>query len=255
MKIATLYSGSSGNATLIYNDKTKILIDIGKSASATNKALADLGINIKDINAILVTHEHSDHIKGIKVFNKESDIPIYGKEKCITYIDREQKCNSNNKLYDISKGFYINDLYVNFFDTSHDSLDSCGFCFTDENNKKISVVTDVGEITTTVLDAVTGSDTVLIESNYDDNIIAMSSYPQFLKTRIKSNKGHLSNDDCGKAVNELVKTGTKNFMLAHLSRENNMPLLALQTVKYSIDKQFVDNVNIKIANRDKVTYI
>jgi len=256
MNIVTLYSGSSGNCTLIYNEKTKILIDIGKSAVATNRALADLGISSNEINAILLTHEHSDHIKGLKTFNKNLSIPVYGKDKCLDYIDKEEKCNSKDKLIGVNREFYVGDIFIDFFNTSHDSVDSCGYMFTNKNYEKVSVVTDLGEITPLILEKIKGSNKVMIEANYDNNIIGISSYPQYLKARIKSKVGHLSNDDCGKAINFLAINGTKNFMLAHLSAENNMKPLALQTVKYNIEnKELLETININVANRNAITYI
>ncbi|MGL5972292.1 MAG: MBL fold metallo-hydrolase [Oscillospiraceae bacterium] len=256
-KLVTLYSGSTGNASVIYNENTKILIDVGKSAKATINALADLNIDPNSLDAILITHEHGDHIKGLKVFGSKFNVPTYSKDAVLNYIHENEKCFHKAKLIPIKNEFYINDIYINVFKTSHDSRDSCGFTFTDENYIKNSIITDTGEVSDDIIqNYLCKSENIILEANYDDAIIDISSYPAFLKKRIKSSTGHLSNKQCGEAIFKLAKLGTKNFLLAHLSKENNMPILALQTVKYNIeDKSLVDQLNIKVADRDLISYI
>ena len=254
MKICSLYSGSTGNSTLISDGNTNILVDIGKNCKQTLLSLEKMNLQKNDINAIFLTHEHGDHIKGLKVFCKNLDIPVYGKQGSLDYIYDNEHCNALTNLNSIDdKGIEIGNLFINPFDTYHDSKASCGYTI-ENGSKKIGVATDLGKATDDVFNALKGSSAILLESNYDETMLMMGGYPQFLKQRIKSDYGHLSNIECGKLVKKLFENGTENFLLGHLSQENNMPVLALQTVKCEIsDKRILEKISLEVVGRDLIS--
>ncbi len=228
-KFCPLFSGSSGNSTYIGNGKDSILIDLGVSARAVEKALFDIGVDADAINAVFVTHEHIDHFKGIKVFSKKHKCKFYmtqgtyeglEEKECLDYADVE--------IID-EKGTQIGDMLIQNFPTSHDTLEPCGYTVNIANGRKISIATDLGIVTKEVTDAIKGSDLVLLESNHDINMLQNGGYTYALKRRILGVKGHLSNDTCAETARMLVENGTTRLILGHLSRDNNTPEIAYAT--------------------------
>lgn len=245
-----LFSGSSGNCCLLYNNNTNILIDFGKSTKSINDALLQLNIDPLSIDAILITHEHEDHIKGLKNVSKYFSCPIFCLKKCLDYIFLNKKYCNGAVFKILRNSIKIKDININCFNTSHDSLDSCGFSFSDDENK-ISYVTDLGIFDDLVFNSIKGSQKVVIESNYDEQLILFSNYPSFLKKRINCDTGHLSNEQCAKAIYKLALAGTYDFTLAHISEKNNSRDLALETSKsifYNTDLE--NKVKISIACKD-----
>ncbi len=205
-------------------------------------------MDLHEIDAVLITHEHTDHIKCLSMLSNNYDIPIYITKKTFEAIPFKEKINLNNIIFfNISKNFYINNLKIQPFSISHDAAEPCGFNIY-SNNKKISIATDLGYIDDKILDCLKDSSTILIESNYDPNILKYSKYPYLLKQRISSKSGHLSNIDAGKAISFLSNYGLNSAMLIHLSKENNFPELAYQTVIEEFPKN--NNININIAPRN-----
>lgn len=228
-RFCALFSSSSGNCTYIESDNSAILIDAGVSCRAICNALTEIGSSIEKIKAIFITHEHTDHTKGLKTMLSKYDIKVYA--TCGTI-----KGISSSLSIDVSKfcempllsEVSVDDIKVHSFKTSHDSNESCGY-ISIIGDKKLSVVTDLGFIDDGILEIVEGSDLIMIESNHDIGMLQNGRYPYFLKRRILSDKGHLSNESCAKVLPELVKNGTHKFVLAHLSKDNNIPELALET--------------------------
>lgn len=231
MKIYPIRSGSRGNAILIYTEKTKILVDCGVSGKIAENGIKKIGIDPSGISAVLVTHEHNDHISGVGVMMRRYNIPVYANEKTWRAMESSLgKIKEENKKIFINKtGFKIGDIEANSFEIPHDAADPVGYCF-ENGNRKISVATDIGVLNEDLFKAIKGSNAVLLESNHDINMLEVGSYPYNLKQRIRGEKGHLSNDEAGFAAKYLYKMGTKNIILGHLSPENNYPLLARQTV-------------------------
>ena len=250
-KFCNLYSGSSGNCSFVETDETKILIDCGVSSKKLEEALNSVGTDIKDINGILISHEHTDHIKGLATICKKYNIPIYANSPTSTNIkaniadDLKNKFNTNEK-------FEIGDIKILPFSIPHDAADPCGFNLF-HDNKKVTVATDIGHVDNKILHNLDESNFLLLESNYEPNMLKCSRYPYTLKRRILGPNGHLSNDDAALAISELLKQGVYNIMLGHLSEQNNFPELAYQTVMNSIISKNIDidKLSLSVADRYK----
>ena len=252
-KFCSLYSGSTGNSLFVQTENTKILVDAGVSGKKIVEALESKDIDIKDIDSILVTHEHMDHIKSINVLSNKYDIPVYATLKTWRQLDKKNIniSTQNRKIFKISEKFSIKDLKINPFKTPHDAIDSCGFSFENLDKKKITIATDLGHIESQIYSELEDSDFVLLEANYELELLKMGKYPDFLKQRIAGDFGHLSNTDTGNVVAKLIKKGLSNVMLGHLSKENNFPELAKQTVIEQINKEekLSGNIDINVASR------
>ena len=251
-KFCSLYSGSSGNSLLIQTENTKILIDAGESAKKIIDALSSIDVKPNDLNAILVTHEHSDHIKGLGTLSKKYNIPVYANQKTWDAMpEQNSKVVENNKKYfNPSENFEIGDLKIHPFKIPHDAANPCGFNFFHEN-KKMSVATDIGHMTSDIIHTLEDSTFLLLESNYDPNVLKCSKYPYLLKERIAGPNGHLPNGEAGKTISYLLNSGLKKVMLGHLSKENNFPELAYKTVMDELieNKYNENNISINIASR------
>ena len=253
----SLYSGSSGNCLFLQTSNTKILIDAGESAKKISSALSSIEINPTDIDAILVTHEHSDHVKGLGTFSKKYDIPVYANTKTWDAMEEQaSKINEKNqKHFTIEENFEIGDLKIHPFKIPHDAANPCGFNII-HNNKKISIATDIGHMTSNIAHKLENSSFVLLEANYDPNILKCSPYPYLLKQRIAGPNGHLANIDAGKTISFLLNSGLEAVMLGHLSKENNFPELAYKTV---VDELISNNYNenalsISVAKRSDLSW-
>lgn len=244
-RVYPLFSSSKGNSTFIGTPQSGILIDVGVTCKKLVEALNYNGIELEAIKAVFITHEHSDHIKGLSVFTKKTKVPVFAQEKTLKYLcDKNCVCKESN-LYIISdKPVDLGDMQIHSFPTPHDTEQSCGYVIKLNDGKKITVCTDLGEVTPIVNENLLGSDLVLIESNYDEIMLKNGPYPYFLKNRISSGYGHLSNSDCAKQVKKLVKNGTTRIILGHLSQENNTPLAAENEIlnyltEFERDKDYI----------------
>lgn len=251
-KFCSLYSGSSGNSLLVQTSNTKILIDAGESAKKISDALSLVGIDINDLDAILVTHEHTDHTKGLGTLSKKYNIPVYANTKTWDAMPQQSAkiLESNKKYFNPYKKFDIGDLKINPFEIPHDAANPCGFNIF-YGNKKISIATDIGHMSSEVIHKLEDSSFILLESNYDPNVLKCSKYPYLLKERIAGPNGHLPNNEAGKTISYLINSGLERVMLGHLSKENNFPELAYKTVVDElIENKFDENsISINIANR------
>ena len=226
-----LASGSGGNAALVSCGDTHLLLDAGISAKQITAGLAALGVAPRDLTAILITHEHSDHVKGLSTFLKKYPLPVYGAEETLEFLDANGVVPASCDLTALTPGREedIGVFGVKAFPTSHD-VPCVGYRIHTPDEKTMTIATDLGVLTPAVHEALSGCDLVALESNYDLHMLRSGPYPYYLRARIESVRGHLSNDECAAKLLELIQEGCKKFALCHLSQENNTPMLALQTV-------------------------
>ena len=255
LKFCSLYSGSSGNCLYIESENTKLLIDAGVSLKKIEKGLSSLDISFETLDGILVTHEHSDHVQSLGNLSKKFDLPVFANSETFDAMPKQtDKISTKNiKNIKINEKFNIKDIEINSFSIPHDAVNPCGFTLT-SGNRKISIATDIGHMTNKILKTLEGSDFILLESNYDTEVLKHSKYPYLLKKRIAGPNGHLSNEMAGKVINYLIHNNLKKAMLGHLSKESNFPELAYQTVVDEILSAGTDisNLNLTVASRDNI---
>lgn len=249
----SLYSASSGNSLLVKTENTKVLIDAGVSSKKIESALLDLEINPSTLDGILITHEHSDHIQGLGTFAKKFDLPVFVNKKTLDAMptQKEKISEKNIKLFNIEEKFEIGDLEIKAFSIPHDAVDPCGFNISN-NGKKISIATDIGHMNNNIFRNLEGSCFLMLESNYDPEVLKYSNYPYILKNRIAGPTGHLSNESAGKTICKLLNCGLKQALLGHLSKESNFPELAYKTVveELMLDNHSEDSIKLGVASRD-----
>ena len=234
----SLFSSSSGNCTYIGTPSGGILIDIGVSAKRTETALRNIGVDPADIGAVFVTHEHNDHISGVRVFASRYKAKVYASEGTLIGMDSAGVFTSPVEAYIMPKsGMEAMGMYIRPFHTSHDANDPTGFTITLSSGKRAAVATDTGTVTDSMKENLAGCNLILLESNHDINMLKMGPYPYILKKRILSDTGHLSNDMCSSFAAELIESGTENLILGHLSKENNIPALAFETTKSALEEK------------------
>lgn len=222
LKFCSLYSGSSGNSFFIQSDNSNILVDAGVSCKKIVDALASINVEIENLDAIFVTHEHIDHTQSLGTISKKYDIPVYANRKTWMAMPNQKEKISDKNIYYFrnNEEFKFKDLHIFPFSIPHDAANPCGFNIYNKETK-ISIATDIGHIDNSVLNNLKNSKFILLESNYEPEVLKCSPYPYRLKERIASPIGHLSNIEAGKTINYLSNHGLENVMLGHLSKENN----------------------------------
>jgi len=254
IQMIPLYSGSSGNSIFVQFEGTRILIDVGCTTKAIVTALEQVGQNPYTIDAVLITHDHSDHMKGLDVFVRKFEIPIYATKHTWRGIRSAEKKPHRTELDHViysGESFFIGPVEVVPFSTPHDADGSCGFRFC-YKGRSMAVATDLGHFSDDVRDAVVGSEVVLIEANYDHDMLWNGEYPWYLKKRVDGEFGHLCNSDCADAVCFLYRNGTKHFVLAHLSQDNNSPMTAEKEIVRAMKNESAvrgEHYFLSVANR------
>lgn len=247
MRIACLASGSRANSFIIDSGKTKILVDAGLSCKRTCERLSELNISIRDLSGILISHEHSDHIAGLSVINKRFQIPIFFSDKTVSKI-KNVKDLKNIYTFKTGSDFNIGDIDIMTIPVHHDAFDPSAFIL-ESSKKKIGVATDLGKVNHNLRVFFNDLDLMIIESNHDTDMLMKGKYSWPLKKRIASHHGHLSNDDAAVFISEVYTDRLQKIMLAHLSKENNLPSLAYSTVNsYLEEKKLV--LPIEICSQD-----
>lgn len=252
LNFCSLYSGSSGNSLFVQSENTNILVDAGESAKKIVNALSSINVSPESLDAIVVTHEHIDHVKSIGTLSQKYNIPVYATEKTWSAMPTQsEKINKDlHRIFVPSKDFSVGDLNLLPFSIPHDAADPCGFNIT-HKDKNLSIATDLGHVTSNIADILSQSSFVLLESNYDPEVLKFSKYPYYLKQRISGECGHLSNNDAGRLISHLMNKKLNSVMLGHLSKENNFPELAYKTV---VDELIYNNcdvskIEINVATR------
>ncbi len=255
IRVHSLYSGSSGNAFLIRTQEGGILIDAGKNSKRLCEALAACNTSPDEIRAIFITHEHSDHIGALAVFLKKHPIPVHVLEKSAYALRNAPSVAPCLRLHKPLFEESVCGMKITSFPTPHDSAASVGYRIeipADEaKTVRIGYATDIGHVSDTVEEALTGCDAVILESNHDLELLRTGPYPEPLKARIRSRYGHLSNADSAAFAARLCGSGTKSLMLAHLSDENNEPTLAYDTCRAALASY--PNIHLCIADRNTAT--
>lgn len=262
MRMMTIASGSSGNCIYIGSDHAHVLIDAGISRKRIADGLKVADLSLSDIDAVFITHEHSDHIKGLGVMSRKDEIPIYSTSGTIDGILGTSSLGTMDQeifhTLNPDTDIQIKDLNVHAFSVSHDANQPVAYTVSCDN-KKAGVITDLGYYDDYIVSNLLGSDAMLVEANHDVNLLQVGSYPYYLKQRILGKKGHLSNETSGRLISSLLQDNVKHIMLGHLSKENNYDKLAFETVRLEIDMS--DNIykasdfDIEVAKREQPSKI
>ncbi len=253
-----LYSGSSGNALFIGAGNTRILIDAGMTGKAIERALREINVLPETLNGIAVTHEHSDHVKGVGIISRKYHVPIYANERTWNAMARNvgEIHPGNRRFFEDENDFFIGDLALYPFPIPHDAADPVGFRVF-YGGHSVATATDMGYARKSVLKTLAGVDVLLLESNHDPELLRINPhYSLYLKQRILSNHGHLSNQASAEALLQLMETGVRDVLLGHLSGENNTPELAMQTHTDILTHEGVrigEDVHLGVAWRDRVS--
>ncbi|MDR1913900.1 MAG: MBL fold metallo-hydrolase [Clostridiales bacterium] len=252
VKFCPLLSGSSGNCTYVgYND-THILVDAGSSGKQIEFGLRDIDVDPRDLSAIFVTHEHSDHISGIGIMSRRYNLPIYASPFTWRYLKRHMTAGKIHedltRVVEPGIKFHVGDISALPFQIPHDASQPVGYSiFADDH--KLTIATDIGHITDCVKDNLARSEVVLLESNHDLDMLINGRYPKILKDRILSDHGHLSNASAGKLLAMVYSPCLRYVYLGHLSEENNRPLIALDTVGSILEAANINTIKLMIADR------
>lgn len=260
MRMCSIASGSSGNSIYVGSETTNLLVDCGISGKRIEQGLKECQVEASDLDGILITHEHVDHISGLGVMIRRYGKPVYATAKTIEAIRQAKNIGDLSKaqFVAIEPGceFQIGDLEICPVSVWHDAADPVAYRF-NKDEKSIGILTDSGRFDQTIVDKMQGLDVLLIEANHDVHMLQAGSYPYYLKKRILSDQGHLSNELSGHLLNELLSEKLQYVVLGHLSKENNYPDLAYETVRLEVD--MADNAyqssdfTMFVAKRDKVS--
>lgn len=262
MRLCSIASGSSGNCIYVGSDATHLLVDVGISGKRAEAGLNELDITGRDLDGILVTHEHVDHIAGLGVLARKYHVPIYATPGTIYAI---KNCSSVGKIEEElfvpirpDNKLCIKDLVVNPMKISHDAAEPVGYRVS-YGSKRVAVCTDLGVFNDYTVECLRGMDAVLLEANHDVNMLQVGPYPYHLKQRILGDRGHLSNENSGRLLSRILHDDMKAIVLGHLSKDNNLPELAYEAVRMEItmgdNPYHASDFDIQVANRSEVSRV
>ncbi len=262
MRLVSIASGSSGNCIYIGSENTHMLVDAGISNKRIEAGLNEIGVKGSELNAIVITHEHSDHVKGLGILARRHHVPIYSTKETIEEIQKISGLGEYpaELLHPIEPDvdFMVGDLVIQAFRIDHDAANPVAYRVR-QGRKSVAVATDMGHYDQYIIDHLQGLDALLLESNHDVRMLETGPYPYYLKRRILSDHGHLSNDNAGRLLNYVLHDNMKKIMLGHLSQTNNYPELAFETVKLEIDQgdcpYRASDFSIAVARRDAMSEI
>ncbi len=249
LSVHPLYSSSSGNMFHIASSSTNILIDVGVSYKAINEGLKSIGLTLDDIDAIFITHEHTDHIKGLPLLCRKNNIPVYAVDQTAIYLRKmleEKNIEANIISLNYNDTLPIGNMEIIPFETSHDAVMPCGYEIRDLDNSSLTFATDLGYVSNDVFEHLKDSNFTILESNYDEAMLEFGKYPFLTKRRIKGQMGHLSNDACGQTIAKLAILGKTDFLIAHMSENNNNLDIAKQTLDSILIQNGIDTENVHI---------
>ena len=246
ISVYSLGSGSKGNCVIISNGNSSVMVDAGLGVRSTAKKIREAGFGLCDINGILITHEHNDHIKSISELSDY--IPVYSHSDTLNaFMYSNSGANIKNLNAVEEKSFCLGDFEITPFSVSHDAAHPYGFTI-NNGKEKVGYVTDTGYISKGILKNIYGCDVIVLESNHDTELLMRGNYPDKLKKRIFSDKGHLCNNETALTVCDLVKGGAKKFMLAHVSENNNLTELAYWTTVKKLEMTYPgEDLRVKVA--------
>lgn len=247
-KACQLFSGSKGNSVYVACSTGKFLVDVGVSAKRLENALGEIGVSPSELCGIFVTHEHTDHISGLRVFASRYNLDVYAHPDVITAMRNTKKIDDKVKTREITSPLELSGVKIIPFENSHDSVACLGYRFDMSDGRSICICTDTGYVTDDAREKMRGCDLAFLESNHEVTMLQNGTYTYQLKQRILSNSGHLSNDSCAEYACELVRGGTTRIVLSHLSRENNMPDIAYQTTLCALRQEgFKENKDFRLS--------
>lgn len=231
LRFTVLASGSTGNATVVSSDAATVLVDVGLSGKKIEELMQQRGVAGNELDAVFVTHEHSDHIKGLGAFARKFELPVYANEKTWAAMHKHvgELPDHQRKVLDTDSAMELFDLRIESYAISHDAAEPVGYCF-ESGGRKLSLATDMGYMSDKVMAKLMGSDVIVLESNHDIEMLRMGRYPWNIKRRILGDTGHLSNEAAGEALCRLLSGATRRVYLAHLSLQHNLMDLAKLTV-------------------------
>jgi phosphoribosyl 1,2-cyclic phosphodiesterase len=247
--MASIASGSNGNCYYVENDDDAVLIDAGVSTKQIVERMARLGLSVSKLRGVFISHEHTDHIRGIDVFSRKHAVPVFMTQKTHASSGCFIKDNPVS-FFSPGKPVQLSNIRVHPFLKSHDAIEPCGFSVS-SGSSRVAVLTDVGLHCENVIEHIRNADALFLESNYDDQMLKTGSYPVHLKKRIASDRGHLSNTQAGMITLEYATTRLKHVFLSHLSANNNTPELALATFRRITNERSELKLEVRIASREK----
>lgn len=262
MRLVSIASGSSGNCIYIGSDQTHILVDAGITNKRIQLGIQEIGITGSELSGVFITHEHSDHIKGLSILAKHHGVPIYATEETLRKI-REMKYLDQYpsgllRAIEPDKEVSVGDLTVLPFAIDHDAVDPVAYRISD-GEKHVAVATDLGHYDRYIINHLQGLDAIVLEANHDEQMVQVGPYPYYLKRRILGNHGHLSNENAGRLLCEILNDKLKHVVLGHLSKENNYEQLAYETVKVEVNQSatpYDDSCfHLMVAKRDVISQI
>ena len=262
MRFVSIASGSSGNCIYVGTDNTHILVDAGISAKRIEQGLNEIGVKGSELKGVVITHEHSDHVKGLGILARKHGVPVYATRETLEemedkkYLGEYPKELLNPILPDVE--FSVGDMVIKPFSIDHDAANPVAYRI-QSGGKSVAVATDMGHFDQYIIEHLRNLDGLLLESNHDVRMLETGPYPYYLKRRILSDHGHLSNDNAGRLLNYILHDNLKHIFLGHLSKENNYEELAFETVRLEIDQgdhgYRASDFSISVAKRDVMSEI